>query len=99
MYYRLSLPWRSPAASHSHKAFTHTQARTHTRTQAVQHANPLHSVLALSFSSSYVGLFVAAMPELAEENRENKAKTKKKKKKKGGENKAEEVGEGWGGDE
>lgn len=59
---------------------SHKHKRAHTRTQAVQHANPLHSVLALSFSSSYVGLFVAAMPELAEENRENKAKTKKKKK-------------------
>lgn len=42
----------------------------------MQHLNPLHSLLSLS--SSYVGLFVAAVPELGEENRENKAREKRR---------------------
>lgn len=49
---------------------------TYEHTSPVQHLNPLHSLLSLS--SSYVGLFVAAVPELGEENRENKAREKRR---------------------
>ena len=75
VYYRLSLPWRSPAASHSLRVFSlapHGNTNTRRNTQALC---GIWTLLTLcSLSSSYVGLFVAAVPELGEENRENKAR-------------------------
>lgn len=73
VYYQLSLTWRSPVASHS-QSFTNTN--TQTNTQALCNIWTLFTLCFLS--SSYVGLFVAALPKLVEENRENKARKKRK---------------------
>lgn len=71
---RLSLPWRSPAASHF-QSFTNTETQTHMRAHkpcATSEPSSLCSLL-----SSYVGLFVAAVPELGEEKQGEQSEAKK----------------------
>lgn len=60
---------------------THRNTNTHTNTQALCSIWTLFTFCSLS--SSYVGLFVAAVPELGEENRENKAREKTRMEKRG----------------
>lgn len=96
VYYQLALPWRSPAASHSEGFNTHRNTNTHASTQARRSIWTLFTFCSLS--SSYVGLFVAAAPELGEENRENKAEGKKqgwRKEGRGGGGGNEEGGDEW----
>lgn len=75
VYYRLSLPWRSPAASHFSE-FHNTETKAHMQTHKPCATSEPSSLRSLS--SSYVGLFVAVVPELGEENRENKAEHRRR---------------------
>lgn len=60
---------------------SHTRKKKNTNTQALC-SIWTHFTLC-SLSSSYVGLFVAAVPELGEENREYKAREKRRMEKRG----------------
>ena len=90
VYYWLSLPWRSPAASHSLR-LSHTRKNTNTRT-STQALRSIWTLFTLcSLSSSYVGLFVAAVPELGGGELGRTKWRERRKKKKDGEKRTEVV--------